>query len=384
MTLATNFIEHIAEQIATANHSFLPHGSLTKSALLDYSANEQVESVQRVDLREHAGLISYDPSEFLITARSGTLVKDTAALLSEHGQYLPFDPLFVNDNATLGGSLASGISGPNRLLYGGIRDFVMEVELLDGLGRLVRGGGKVVKNAAGFDLPKLMVGSYGRLGILTEVTLKVFPQPIAFATLTFQCQSIGECVSLSQSLQSKPLPICALDFALDDSQERYLLHVRFAGPADALNSVVARAREQTRMLMRSTGEAQETETDVTLWSRQAGFVESPTLECVVRVATNLTQADELQRKLLELAEPTRLLFSAGGAVAYLQANAHSLIEVDGMLRGLHMPAVILKHARRSAEVSVPLKSPCLGDQGWRATARRIQQAMDPHGRFVSF
>ncbi len=127
-----------------------------------------VDGVTVLDMRGLSGIVEYEPDEFVFTALAGTPVAEVAALLAEHGQYLPFDPPFVDAGATLGGATAAGLSGPRRYRYGGVRDFVIGVRFVDGRGDVVRGGGKVVKNAAGFDLPKLMAGSLGRLGALVE------------------------------------------------------------------------------------------------------------------------------------------------------------------------------------------------------------------------
>ena len=156
-------------------------------------------------------LLPTNLQSFSLPPLPGTPVKTLQQALAENGQYLPFDPVCIEQGATLGGTIASGISGPDRLLYGSLRDFVMEVELIDGLGRLVRGGGKVVKNSAGFDLPKLMVGSYGRLGVLTEATLKVFPKPPAYLTQQFEFPQLSDVVAAMQKLQTNPLPISALE-----------------------------------------------------------------------------------------------------------------------------------------------------------------------------
>ena len=115
-------------------------------------------------------------SEFTFTALAGTPVREIAAALAERGQYLPFDPMLREAGATLGGTVAAGLSGPGRFRYGGLRDFILGVRFVDGEGRLLRLGGKVVKNAAGFDLPKFFVGSLGRFGVLAEMTFKVFPK----------------------------------------------------------------------------------------------------------------------------------------------------------------------------------------------------------------
>src|SRR5207253_308179 len=129
------------------------------------------------------GITEYDPSEFTFTAGAGTPVREIVAALAERGQYLPFDPMLADAGATLGGTVAAGLSGPGRFRFGGLRDFILGVQFVDGEGRVLRMGGKVVKNAAGFDLPKFFVGSVGRFGILTELTFKVFPRPVATRTL---------------------------------------------------------------------------------------------------------------------------------------------------------------------------------------------------------
>ena len=197
---------HLRQQILDGGgEPWLPVGSRTKSGLTT------APGCRSLEVGDFQGIVAYDPAEFLLTARAGTRVAEAMDALTRHGQYLPFDPLLVADGATLGGTIASGISGPDRLLYGGLRDFVMEVALIDGLGALARGGGKVVKNAAGFDIPKMMVGSYGRLGVLVEVTLKVLPRPQASASLTWENDSIEQAVPLMQRLLARPFPIAGLD-----------------------------------------------------------------------------------------------------------------------------------------------------------------------------
>src|SRR3954447_2992182 len=132
------------------------------------------------------GISEYDPSEFTFTAAAGTPVREIVAALAERGQYLPFDPMLCDAGATLGGTVASGLSGPGRFRFGGVRDFILGIRFVDGAGRLLHMGGKVVKNAAGFDLPKFFCGSLGRFGLLVEATFKVFPQPSARLTLLLE------------------------------------------------------------------------------------------------------------------------------------------------------------------------------------------------------
>ncbi len=157
------------------------------------------------------GLVEYEPSEFTFTALAGTPLKEIVAALAERGQYLPFDPGLAAAGATVGGTLAAGLSGPGRFRFGGLRDFILGVQFVDGEGRLLRMGGKVVKNAAGFDLPKFFVGSLGRFGALAEVTFKVFPRPPATRTLRLEAKDAAAKAELMCTAASARWEIDALD-----------------------------------------------------------------------------------------------------------------------------------------------------------------------------
>jgi glycolate oxidase FAD binding subunit len=177
-----------------------------------------------------SGITEYDPSEFTFTALAGTPVKEIIAALAEKGQYLPFDPMLVEAGSTIGGAVASGLSGPGRFRFGGVRDFILGVRFVDGMGRLLRLGGKVVKNAAGFDVPKFLVGSLGRFGVIGEVTFKVFPQPQS--TLTLELPYEAETMA---RIANSRFEAAALDVL--PGGEKML--VRLAGPGVALE-VLAR------------------------------------------------------------------------------------------------------------------------------------------------
>lgn len=127
-----------------------------------------------VEVRAPAGVVFYDPAELTVTAGAGTTVGDLAAVLADGGQECPLDPR--SDAATVGGTLATGLSGPRRLRYGPLRDRVLEVRFVAADGRLVRGGGPTVKNVTGYDIPRLLVGSFGTIGLLVQVTLRCQPR----------------------------------------------------------------------------------------------------------------------------------------------------------------------------------------------------------------
>jgi glycolate oxidase FAD binding subunit len=175
MTHAPATLDELRDAVLSAPR-VLAVGAGTKPRL------SSVEAV-KITTRNLRGITGYDPGEFTFTALAGTPVGEIAAALAEQGQYLPFDPMLVEAGSTLGGVVASGLAGPGRFRYGGVRDFILGVRFVDGLGRLLRLGGKVVKNAAGFDVPKFLVGSLGRFGAIGEVTFKVFPRPGTTLTL---------------------------------------------------------------------------------------------------------------------------------------------------------------------------------------------------------
>lgn len=167
-------VEEVQDAV-TRHARLLPHGRATKPPL-----GSAPEEVVRLDMTGFSTITEYEPDEFTFTAGSGASLREIEKTLSENCQYLPFEPPLIDEGASLGGTVAAGLSGSGRLRFGGVRDFVIGARFVDGTGKLVHGGGKVVKNAAGFDLPKLMVGGMGRLGVLIDLTFKVFPAPRAW------------------------------------------------------------------------------------------------------------------------------------------------------------------------------------------------------------
>src|SRR5688572_14832866 len=129
-----------------------------------------------LDVREHRGVVDYDPAELVITARGGTPLAEVEDALASRGQWLAFEPPHFGDGATIGGCVAAGLAGPRRASTGSVRDFLLGVTLLDGRGQVLRFGGQVMKNVAGFDVARLMAGSLGTLGILLDVSLKLLPR----------------------------------------------------------------------------------------------------------------------------------------------------------------------------------------------------------------
>lgn len=180
-----------------------------------------------------AGIVDYQPRELVLVARAGTPLAELETLLAEHGQMLAFEPPRFGGRGTLGGAVAAGLSGPRRATAGAVRDFVLGVELIDGCGQLLRFGGRVIKNVAGYDLSRLMAGALGTLGLITEVALKVLPQPAEERSLQFECDETTAIRRMNE-WAGQPLPLSAT------SWHAGLLCVRLSGAHSAVDAAHAR------------------------------------------------------------------------------------------------------------------------------------------------
>ena len=186
-----------------------------------------------LDTRSYAGIIDYDPSELVITTRCGTLLSEIQKALAGQQQMLAFEPPSLGSNATIGGTIAAGLSGPRRAYAGSMRDFVLGTVLLNGHGERLVFGGQVMKNVAGYDVSRLLVGSMGCLGLLLEVSLKVAPLPSSEISLSFDMTQQAAIDQLNR-WAGKPLPISA------SSWENQQLIVRLSGSEAATNAAQAR------------------------------------------------------------------------------------------------------------------------------------------------
>ena len=195
-----------------------------------------------LDMSGFAGVISYEPSELVVTVRGGTPLAELEALLAEQGQCLPFEPPHFGPYATVGGMVASGLSGPARASSGAVRDYVLGVVLLNGKGECLTFGGQVMKNVAGYDVSRLMAGTLGTLGVLLEVSLKVLP--IAPAEATLMCSGLTQQKALDQLnvWGAQPLPLNASCWVRDEtaSQAQDFLFVRLRGAVAAVGAACPR------------------------------------------------------------------------------------------------------------------------------------------------
>jgi glycolate oxidase FAD binding subunit len=209
----------LLEQVNQALESATPlriQGSNSKAFLGRIVAGEVL------DTRDHRGIVSYDPTELVITARCGTPLSELMEALDDAQQMLPCEPPSFGDDATVGGMIAAGLSGPRRPWSGSVRDFVLGTRVITGHGKHLRFGGEVMKNVAGYDLSRLMAGSFGSLGVITEVSLKVLPKPRQCLSISLEMDSDRALLRLAEWGQ-QPLPISA---ACHDGQR---LHLRLEG-----------------------------------------------------------------------------------------------------------------------------------------------------------
>lgn len=304
-----------------------------------------------LDTREHAGIVEYEPTELVVTARCGTPLAALEAALAERGQMLPFEPPHFGAGATLGGCVAAGLSGPRRAAAGAVRDFVLGARLLDGRANEVAFGGRVMKNVAGYDVARLLAGSLGTLGLILEVSLKVLPRPAAETTLRL---ALGEPEALAalNRWAGQPLPISASAWREGE------LHLRLSGAPSAL---AAAARQ-------IGGEAIAPDTAARLWES-------------VREQTHSFFSDGMP--LWRLSVPSHAprlalagdtLIEWGGALRWLRSDADAAsVRAAASAAGGH--ATLFRGGDKSAGVFAPL-APALA-----RLHRGLKAAFDPAGVF---
>jgi len=191
-----------------------------------------------LDTRSLRGIVSYEPSELVVTVRAGTPLAELEAALAEKGQCLAFEPPHFataeGDVATVGGMVAAGWSGPARASVGAVRDFMLGIEIINGKAELLRFGGTVMKNVAGYDVSRLMAGSWGTLGLITEVSLKVLPVVPGEATLRFAGISQAEALQRLNHWGGQPLPLNASCWLEENGAGT--LYVRLRGAVAAVDA----------------------------------------------------------------------------------------------------------------------------------------------------
>ncbi len=356
-TVCVETVEAVREVVAESA-SVLPSGGGSKPALLKMRSPEVV----RLDMSSLRGIVEYDPQELTVTALAGTPVAQLRDDLAAHGQHLPFDPPLAGSGATIGGVVAAGTTGPSGFGFGSVRDFIIGVQFVDGTGSAVRGGGRVVKNAAGFDLPKLMVGSIGSLGVLVELSFKVFPKPPDQVTAILEFARTADALEALAAIAGSGLPAVALDLIAPKR-----VAARFAGASERLATQLAAL----------TGHRPQTclagEDDARAWRDAAELDFVSPGDALIRVALTLRRAHSLIR-LVERAGGRARISLAGNAAWIAWPASASLEGLDRGLEAVGASGLVLTGAPDRI---------VLGQHRHSAFADRVRVALDPDRRFIS-
>ena len=335
-------------------------------------ASEQPEVL---DTRGWHGILAYEPSELVITARAGTPLRLLQQTLAEAGQYLPFESP-IHGAATLGGMVAAGLSGPGRMTAGAVRDFVLGATLMDGAGEIKRFGGTVMKNVAGYDVARALTGSMGTLGLLLDVSIKTLPLAPAEATLCFEIDQLGMIEQLNRWL-AQPLPLSASLW--QSTHGAGVLHLRLRGAQAAVATACQRLG----------GERLDDSAAAQLWDdvreqRHAGFQsQQSACEDLWRIAVPSTTP------VLDLDGP--VLVEWAGGLRWLRVPVNSVAE------RMAQAALIRAAAERAGgnatlfrRASLPSEGLAVEDEteafhplppAMAALQRRLKHAFDPHAVF---
>jgi glycolate dehydrogenase FAD-binding subunit len=342
--MTEDFIASLCERVkdAGARHERLRiRGGGTKDFYGGALAGEALE------VGAYSGIVAYEPKELVLTVRAGTPLAEVERTLAAERQMLPFEPPHFATGATIGGIVATGLSGPRRPYAGAVRDFVLGTRIVNGKGEDLSFGGRVIKNVAGYDVSRLMAGALGTLGVLTEISFKVLPQASAEATLAFELDELSATAQANR-WAGQPLPLSAT------SWEAGVLRVRLSGAASAV-----RAAKQ-RMGGQDLGDASAYWTEL----REHRLPFFKPAAPLWRVSVPQTTAP------LDLGGPQ--LVEWGGGLRWLAANVDAQ-GVRGAAQRAGGHATLFRGGDKSVGVFHPLAPAIL------KIHRRLKAAFDPAG-----
>jgi glycolate oxidase FAD binding subunit len=336
---------------------------------------EQQATLDVLDTREHAGVVSYEPSELVVTVRCGTSLAELEQLLSTQGQCLAYEPPHFGAEATVVGMVAAGLAGPARASVGGVRDHVLGAKLINGLGEELTFGGQVMKNVAGYDVSRVLAGSMGTLGIITEVSLKVLPTAPAEATLVChlsQAQALGQL----HRWGAQALPLNASVWVSESSSgaTSEVLFLRLRGAVAAVESACPRMMADVQALGGTAArmDAPQAEQHWRATREQSlPFFQAPSPElCLWRLSLPQTAP------LLDLPYPVCVEWHGGLRWLWAPASAATQLRQAAQQAGGH--ATVFRRAQAGA-INTPVFSELPVVQ--QRIQRELQKQFDPHGVF---
>jgi glycolate dehydrogenase FAD-binding subunit len=348
-----------------------------------------VSAAHVLDVAALAGIVSYEPSELILTVRAGTPLRTIEAELGARSQCLAFEPpdlaplLGTATAGTVGGAVATGLSGPRRFKAGAARDHVLGIAAVSGRGEAFVGGGKVVKNVTGYDIPKLMTGSYGTLAVLTEITLKVLPAPEHAHTALVTGLDIADAVRAMTAVLQSPADAsgaCHLPGGIvvpGKSAASAATAFRLEGFAPSVAYRLARVNEQLASL--GTVSVLEGEESAAFWRavRDAGPFVDPGFGTVWRISVPPAQAPAVAQRFQRALADVELFLDWGGGLIWLATRAHAewvpaqvreaLGDGTGHATLVRAPAIL----RSGVDVFQPQPA------ALAALSRRVKEQFDP-------
>ena len=345
--------------IVKASSTLLPVGKQSKPPLSGGT------DAKLVSLAKFSGITQYEPSEFTFTAKAGTKLSEINATLAEKGQYLPFDPLLADRGATIAGTVAAGLSGPGRQRYGGIRDFLLGVQFISSDGAVINSGGKVVKNAAGFDIPKLLVGSLGRLGVMTELTFKVFPRPPQMLTLRVACESHQTAMQRIARAANSRWEFDAIDYLPGAA-----VFLRLGGPAEAIEVLADDIKNEWPGDV-SRLDLSEAES---VWRQVCELQPRDESTFVAKIPSSAEQFLSLQT-LVESRDDMRTHLSVAGAVVWVWLDDEDAVTALNQQLAAANQCGLLVIGKRACDKWIGKRTPS-------EMETRIHAALDPAGKFA--
>ena len=349
-------IEELGEFIQS-HSQILAYSGKTKTALMAPT------EIATLDMSEVSGVIEYEPSEYTFTAYAGTRLDEVNQMLAENDQFLPFDPLLIELGGTLGGTVAANMNGPGRYRFGGIRDFVLGVKYFDDQAKLIRSGGKVVKNAAGFDISKLMVGSLGSFGALFELSFKVFPSPAKYTTVISSHLNLSNALECLVRLTASPIEIFYLE--LEPGDNRYLLRIRLGGLPEQFTNRIARLKQLIGDLEIMDGNEEEN-----YWRVIREFQWLPDDTSLIKIPLTPQLVPNLD-EFLEANDAIRR-YSAGANLAWV-AWPHHIDDLNHYLKGEHLAGLTILGSTDQRRIGAT-------EPG--VFYQRIKDALDPSGKWA--
>ena len=374
----------VAQLVAAAAASREPlaiEGNGSKRALL-----RPVQAARTLPTRGLTGITLYKPTELVLSARAGTPLPEIEAALAEHGQMIAPEPpdtraLFGSDRpATLGGIVATNLSGPRRITAGAMRDHVLGVRFVNGAGEVQRNGGRVLKNVTGLDLCKLLTGSYGTLGVLTEVTIKVLPGTEASATLAVRVPDLTAGVRALSAGLTSPYGVTGAALLAEGTALGLSGPVALLRLEDFVESVSYRgARLREDLAAHGAVSLVEHHASRALWRsvRDAAPLGATAEEAIWRVSVRPSAAPAVAAAL-QAAFGARLLFDWGGGLVWIagpatQAAHEAVVAAASASHGSHTLFRAPEPLRAAVSV-LPAEPPALA-----AIGARVKAAMDPAG-----